>query len=462
MTGTWDGITIALSALNAQKRGLDLTGQNIANANTDGYTRQRLNLATMGAPARPSIWATYQSPGTGVNVTGIDRLRDALLETRAQGRHAQLSDSTAVSSVLTEIEQQFPEPSDKGLQTTLNQFWSGFGDVSNNPGSSAARVQLLQRGNVVTDWLNTTATNLQTVATQQADQLTKAVASVNSMTSELADLNYAIVNGVVGGLPVNDLLDRRDVLAMKISEAVGGTISTAEDGSISIAINGSNLVNRSQAEPLGVGLSGGQTVVQWTNKGTPPPTASITTGQVNGLLTVINTTIPTWQSKLDDVAAALANKVNTQQAAGYDLDGNAGAAMFTGTTASTITMALTGYRQIAASSHAPSGGAVSLDGTNADAIANLATAADSPDVLYQNLVNGLGVVVQASSQGVSSLSAVVSNIDGQRESNSGVNLDEEMTNLLSYQRAYEAAGRMMSAVDSALDTLINRTGMVGR
>jgi len=123
---------------------------------------------------------------------------------------------------------------------------------------------------------------------------------------------------------------------------------------------------------------------------------------------------------------------------------------------------LTDLRQVAASSQAPVGGIVSLDGTNADALANIATAADSPDSLYQNLVNGLGVVVQASSQGVSSLSAVVANVDAQRESNSGVNLDEEMTNLLAYQRAYEAAGRMMSAVDSALDTLINRTGMVGR
>ena len=462
MTGTWDGISIALSALNAQKRGLDLTGQNIANANTEGYTRQRLNLATLGAPARPSIWATYQSPGTGVNVTGIDRLRDALLETRAQGRHAQLSDSTAVSSVLFAIEQQFPEPGENGLQNTLNQFWSGFGDVSNNPGSSAARVQLLQRGNVVSDWLNTTATNLETVAIEQADQLTKLVASVNSMTAELADLNHAIANGVVGGLPVNDLLDRRDVLSMSISEAVGGTITTDVDGAVTIAINGSNLINRSQAETLSVGSSGGQTVLEWPDKGTPPPVAIITTGRASGLLTVINTTIPTWQAKLDDVAAALTNKVNTQQAAGYDLDGNAGAAMFSGTTARTISMVLTDLRQVAASSQAPVGGIVSLDGTNADALANIATAADSPDSLYQNLVNGLGVVVQASSQGVSSLSAVVANVDAQRESNSGVNLDEEMTNLLAYQRAYEAAGRMMSAVDSALDTLINRTGMVGR
>ena len=95
-------------------------------------------------------------------------------------------------------------------------------------------------------------------------------------------------------------------------------------------------------------------------------------------------------------------------------------------------------------------------------MSNTAMLSDSPDVLYQNLVNGLGVVVQAATQGVSSLTSVVSNVDAQRESNSGVNLDEEMTNLLSYQRAYEAAGRMMSAVDSALDTLINRTGMVGR
>ena len=125
-------------------------------------------------------------------------------------------------------------------------------------------------------------------------------------------------------------------------------------------------------------------------------------------------------------------------------------------------MALTDPRQIAASSQAPVGGSISLDGTNADAMSSIATTAGSPDEVYQILVNGLGVAVQASNQGVTSMTSVVANADAQRESNSGVNLDEEMTNLLAYQRAYEAAGRMMSAVDSALDTLINRTGLVGR
>jgi flagellar hook-associated protein 1 FlgK len=146
--------------------------------------------------------------------------------------------------------------------------------------------------------------------------------------------------------------------------------------------------------------------------------------------------------------------VNAGHANGVDLAGNPGAAFYTGTTASTIKIAITDGRQVAAASAGVGG----FDGSNADAMAHLTTADDA----YRAFVAGLGVEAQSANRRADIQNRISSDLDGQRDSVAGVNLDEEMTNMLSYQRAYEAASRMLNAVDEALDTLINRTGLVGR
>jgi flagellar hook-associated protein 1 FlgK len=167
--------------------------------------------------------------------------------------------------------------------------------------------------------------------------------------------------------------------------------------------------------------------------------------------------IPGLSARLDAVAANLASVVNAQHALGYGVDGSTGRPFFSGTTAATIAVAITDPAQVAISSSAGS-----LDSSNADLLADIGTSADGPDKDYQRMIADLGVASQTAARRADIQGNVTLQVDAARESESGVNLDEEMTNMLTYQRSYEAASRVMTAIDSMLDQLINRTGLVGR
>ncbi|MFA7323869.1 MAG: flagellar hook-associated protein FlgK [Candidatus Nanopelagicales bacterium] len=457
--GSFDGLSVALSALYAQRRGLDVTGQNIANANTEGYSRQRVTLESVGAPNTPAIFAQSTVAGGGVQATGIERLRDAFLETRAQIGHAQLSELSAKTNVVTQIEQLFPEPSDRGLQAHLSDFWASLHDVANQPDSLSARAQLLQRATIVSDWLNQASASLSAQSSSATTDLSTLVLQANDAASRLAELNQGILQGSQAGLPINELQDQRDKLAMTLAESVGGTTLTDPDGTVGVYIGGSAVVRGNRAEALQLATSAGTVQLQWARDNSP---VAVSGGKANALLDAVNTVIPSWSAQLDGVAAALASQVNAVHVNGYDLNGIQGVAFFSGASAASIKVVITDPKLIAASLIAPSGGNISLDGGNADALAILGDASTSPDAIYNQMIVSLGISSQSASGRLNTQNAIVSNIDGARASDSGVSLDEEMTQLLTYQRAYEAASRVLTAVDSALDTLVNRTGLVGR
>lgn len=456
---TFDGLSVALSGLYAQRRGLDVTGQNIANANTDGYTRQRVTLESVGAPAVPAMWSTWTGAGGGVQVSGIDRLSDAFLETRVRDGHATLKDLTAGRDVLAQIEQLFPEPGTQGLQAHLSDLWAAFGDVANQPADLSARSQLLQRASIVTDWLNQTSAQLVTQGQSATTDLGVMTQEVNTTAAQIADLNGAIAQGSAAGASVNELADKRDQLSLKLAELVGATSRTDDQGQVTVSVSGSPIVSGTHAEAVQLAVSAGTVTLQWARDGS---TVALSSGQMHGLVDAVNTTIPAWSARLDAFAADLANQVNTVHQAGYDLNGNAGGAIFSGTTAASIHVAITDPALVAASSVPPSGGVVSLDSGNADALAAVGARTTSPDATYRQLVSDLGIASQTASQRTDTQTAITTNLDSAHESQSGVSIDEEMTNLLSYQRAYEAASRVITAVDSTLDTLVNRTGLVGR
>lgn len=441
MSSTWMGISTALSALRTQRVAIDVAGQNIANVNTPGYARQRVQLTA----------------GIGVEITSIQRLYSGILGSRARTEDAQLQDFTVASTSLQQIEQVFPEPSPMGFQSKLDALWSGFADVARDPSNRAARIQVIAQATDAATWLNNAATELQDIAATHRAQLESLVETVNGYAEQLANLNIAISQSVPGTVTANTLLDQRTAMAQQLAQAVGGSYTLDDANMMSVSLGGGTLVTPRSFATLQVSSSGGDTVLQWTHDSSP---ATVLSGAANGHLTAINTTIPAWMTSLDGVADALATKVNSQHTAGWDANGAQGKPLFTGTTASTIALntAITNGSMIAASSAAPP----STDGLNADALSMLATASGGPDALYRELVVSLGLDVQAAQQAASTQEAMAFNITSQIDAESGVNIDEEMANLLTYQRAYEAAARVLTAIDSVLDTLVNRTGVVGR
>jgi flagellar hook-associated protein 1 len=186
---------------------------------------------------------------------------------------------------------------------------------------------------------------------------------------------------------------------------------------------------------------------------------TLTGGQAQAQSLALTSTLPGYQSALDGVASALTTSVNAVHATGYDLSGNAGGAFFTGTTASTISVAITDPSAIAASSTASAGG--NLDSGVAQQIGALGASSSGADAAYRALVANIGSASQRATQQSTVQDSVTSSAQAIQASSSGVSYDDEVTNLLTYQRAYQASSRVLTTMDDMLDTLINRTGRVG-
>ena len=459
MSSTFSGITTALSSLRAQRQGLDVAGQNIANVNTDGYSRQRADMTAIeGVSNVPTIWAKQDPVGSGVNVGDISRMRDELLENRVRTEHANNSYLSGQDSVFDSVQSVFKEPSDTGLQERLSTYWSDWQDLSNSPGDDAVRTKVLQQGSTVTQALNDAHTQLSTIWASNHSAAGTQVAEANADATEIAHLNKGIMQAKVGGLPANELADRRDSLVQRLSELTGATATVRESGAVDLALYGSTLVGGASSRPLA--LTGGQTLsgqsanpvsVNWADSGQP---ATITTGELGSAVDAMNRLIPKYSNALDGVASNLATTVNAAHTAGFDKNGDPGGPFFSGTTADTISVAITDTSKLAAASSP----ATRLDGTNADAIGDLSTSGSGPDVNYRSLVADLGVTAKSASLKAQTQLTITADLDSQHESTSGVSLDEEMASLLSYQRAYEAAAKLMNTVDSTLNTLINNTG----
>jgi flagellar hook-associated protein 1 len=462
VAGTFSSLNTALSALRYNRVAMDVASGNIANVGTDGYARRRVNAEAVGAPSRPAMWSRYDGAGEGVSVRGVDRMVDALLDVRARREHGNQSYLDIRQGVLERVESGIGEPGDNGVAAALADFRTVWHDLANNPGTDAARSQVLGRAATVADALRIQARNIESESGDLRIRALADVAEVNTVASDLAATNKSIAVAGLNGTDTGVLLDTRDQLAMRLSELTGATTTLRADGGFDVTVNGVPLVTGKDAGTLSIatGITAGG-----ADDGTPI-TYAITdgsgttvvpggmTGEIGGLTDLLTTTLPAYSAGLAAVAKQLADETNTQHQAGYDAAGTAGGPLFSydpADPAGTLAVAITAPGKVAASS-VPGGG---LDAGNATALAAITGAEDS----YQRLINGFGTEVASVRRLAANQQVLTGQIDGSREQLSGVNLDEEMVSMMSAQRAYEAAARVMSTVDSVLDTLINRTGL---
>jgi flagellar hook-associated protein 1 FlgK len=460
MASSFGSINTALNSLYAQRRGLDVTGQNIANANTEGYTRQSVEMQSQTGSITPARWAKTDGLGTGVAVSDVQRLRDEYLENRGRAEHGNSAYLTQQSAAFKSIEDTFGEPADTSLQASLGDMWNSWNDVANNPKDKAARSALLEQSATVADGLKSAYTSLAGQYGQNRTSLQAYVDDVNTTATAVAQLNDTIVKATATGLTVNELEDRRDLAVMHLAELTGASASKRMNGAMDVFVGNSTLVSEFTTRSLEV--SGGARLadqatdpmtLRWADTKTPAGAG----GTMGAMVDTMTSIIPDIAAALDQVANKLATTVNAAHSAGYSADGSTGLNFFSGTTAGTITVAITDADQVATSS-APN----SVDNSVADGLADVGITPDGPDADYQSMIGQLGVAAQASSRRSDIQTNVTEQVDASRESVSGVNLDEEMTNLLTYQRGYEAASRVLTTIDSMLDQLINRTGLVGR
>jgi flagellar hook-associated protein 1 len=464
---TFSGLNTATTALWAQQRALDITGQNVANVNTEGYSRQRVELQSMGGTAVPAIYAVNKNVGEGVNADTITRIRDTFLESRAQLEHAGTASLTVADNTLAQIEQAFREPGDTGIQAQLSDMWSAWGSVHNNSTDPGARTAVLQSTQTLVSGLHQTRATLDQQWNQNRDTLGTLVEDVNASAKSIADLNVAIRRATQSGLPTAELADKRDVLVQKLAQQVGATSAPADDGSITVAVGGATLVSGGSTLGLKlIGSSDPDDVASDPPRIVTSPGNSLvrTEGTAAGRLTALTTTIPSYRTQLDQIAQQLASDLNAAHGKGFDQAGNPGGLLFddgagdpTAITAANLTMLVTDPAKLAAASlsKADAGGVASADNANADAIYQLSLANTGTDATYRKMIVALGVQASTATDRLASQSVISTQVDASREAVSGVNLDEELTNMLQYQHAYAAAGKLVTVINDTLDTLIN-------
>ena len=452
------GLYSALSGMNAHKRILDVTAHNVANVNTPGYHRQRVTLEPAGVTSVSAIFAGRSQGAGGVNVASVDRVLDELAESRLLRETAMKAHTSLTSTTLDRIEQAFPEPSDIGIAAQLDDFWAGWSDLSTRPDDLSSRTQLLERSQTVIDALRRASVALDGLEESSRESVGRLATDINDIAGRIAELNRTIVGSATSA---NDLLDQRDLLVTKLAELSGAISRPADGGQIDVYIGGRIIVSGGITQSVRE-IAG---VLQWSSD-----SAAVTApaSKASALAETINDTVPRYRIALDAVAQSLVTSVNTLHFTGYDLTGATGRNFFTpaGVTAATISLSadVAGQPERIAAGE-PDPGPVApgrFDGERARAMAALAGAATGPDARYRSMVSTLGVEVRTAVRRDEIQGQLVQAAANRADSVGGVSIDEEMANMMAAQRGFEAAARVLTAIDEMMGVLIQRTGLVGR
>jgi flagellar hook-associated protein 1 FlgK len=580
MSSPFFGLDIGVSALRAAQQQLDTAAHNVANANTPGYSRQVVTLVEAPAYTYPGFTRSGLPGqiGSGVSVAAITRVRDTFLDGQVQTQMSLQGEWDTRQQELAKIEAVFPEPSDSGLGNSLSKYYSAWQDVAADPSSTAARAALTEQAASLAMDINGDATQLKLVQAGINTQVNQQVTTINSLASQIANLNGQIQRVTVSGSNPNDLLDQREQLLEKLSTIVPTVEMSQPDGTMTVLVGGTDLVSNVSARTM---------VAQKDSSGNSQPTWSdgsavvAGAGQLKALLDVRDTDLAGYQTQLNSLAAAVADSTNALHERGVDSNGNPGQAIFTyyaGNAAGTLAVnpAIAANPQLiaaAAAPNAPGDGSVAgligdlanarsysngipgtdvvggtdlttgttarlatvdvgsaraqtytfsstgpnsltltgADGSNqtitvtdmlpgdtqvlnfdqlgikltvgagaaaksgADIATDLTTTGHNNVVAtslytppqttteyYAGLVGNLGAASSQASEMAQNQQLVVAQLTSQVSEQSGVSLDEEATNMLQFQHAYQAAARVITTMDQMLDTLINNTGLAGR
>lgn len=464
MPSAFFGLDVALRALRAQQKAVDVTSHNIANANTPGYSRQVASMTTTSPYTVPAMGRDPSAGqlGTGVVVASVSRARDSFVDYQLRNELSAQGQWEAARDSLKQVEAIFNEPSTSGLNTLLGRFWQSWQELANSPTDAAVRANLIEQANALATAITYNYQQMRQLQQDLDRQIGLTVEEINTIAARLATLNAQVAQVELTGQRANDLADQRDLLLDQLTKLTRVTTAVSPNGMVQVFLGNRLLVDGTTAHSLRVAPVGPGSFyeVQWAN-GDP---TSVSGGKLKGLLDQRDVALPQFMADLDGLAADLIDAVNGVHSAGFGLDdpgpASPGRSFFSGSGAADIAVAVevaTDPRKIAAAAQPNAPG----DGSQALALAE-ALKTSGLDGKYQSLVAKLGVQVRAAAETVDNQNVLVRHLRRRREALSGVSLDEETVNMLKYQQAYEAAARVITAVDQMLDTLINRTGVVGR
>jgi len=449
MGGLTSTLLIGVQALDATQAALDATSNNIANANTPGYTREVAQLSE-----NEENLSGGNVSGGGVTLEGVESVRDELLNLQIQQQTSLQNSADTVSSGLQSVQTLFSSTGND-IASALSAFSSSLAQLSASPTSTSAQESVLTAGQNLAQSFNTTANGLTTAQSAADQQVTETVGQINSLTQQIAQLNAQLSPSVMSTQNGGTIEDQRDELVQQLSTLTGVSVTQSSDGEVITTGNGTPLVMGGQSYNLqtSTGSNGFQQVLDSDGNNI---TSDISGGQLGGAIQVRDQVIPGFLSSLNTLASQFASSFNAAQEKGYDSSGNAGQAFFSVPTgiagaAAGITVALTSGSQVAASSDGSSGSNGNVANLSA-ALTNNLPSGQSPATAYANIVYQVGTAVSNATSQSTALGQSILQLTNQQSSVSGVSIDEETTNLIRYQTAYEAAARIVSTIQ-ALSTV---------
>ncbi len=464
MPGLFQGLEVGKRALLSHQIYLQTIGHNIANVNTPGYSRQRVRI-TSTYPEINAIGAI----GTGVTVTDIRNVRDLFLGEQFRKENKSLGQWTYKDKIMSQMEALFNEPNDNTLSDLMNDFWDAWSDLSTNPSSISHRMALLESTKLLTNRFHEMATQLNSLRNDIDRDLVAITQDVNRLTSEIAQLNRQIKSQELGSERANDLRDVRDRLLDELSELVDVNTIEQDNGEVLVMIgalavvDGSDSVNITAESYNDNGTLKHRLV--WENSGLEIKNLN---GKLKGLLDARDDIIPRYLDELDLLAQTLIEQVNALHRTGYGLDGTTGLDFFDTTFTDAANIKLNA--EVAADPALIAASASGEPGDNAIALAiqdlrNQRIMVDGTTTMsdyYNGIIGRLGVETHEAKSFSDNYELLVQQVLNAKQSVEGVSLDEEMTNMVKYQHAYDAAARIITTMDEALDVVIKKMGIVGR
>lgn len=449
-------MSIGASGAMAAEVALNITGQNIANASTDGYVRRGANTIEV---ASASSWSVANDISlSGVTVSGITRNADSFLQSEARRTASDTARAASTVAGLTDVESAVEN---SGVFTTIGNFQNALTALNQNPNSTALRAGVIQTGTTMASAFQIAGQGLSAAQAGLQNEAGQGVAQMNTLTTQLAAINTRL-SSTAGGAPAGanvttsdraSLMDQRDALLDQIGQYANVTTTIGTDGSANLTLGGVSgppLVTGNSANTLVSTINSDGTVSLAV--GNAPVTLS--GGSLAGnqaALAKLGQTMTT----LDSLAASIASTVNTAQAGGVDLAGNAGGALFSGTTAATLTMA-TGSGSAIATAGAGSG-ANSADTGNLSAMTSALATLDPADAMNRLLTDVSGAV-QSAQTTQTTLQTLSGAAAASLSSEAGVDLNAEAVNLVKFQQAFQASGKVMQVAHDIFTSILNLTG----
>ncbi len=442
---------IGTKSLTAYQGALDVTANNISNSSNPDYSRQ---VAVLGTDTPQQIGGFIW--GTGVKLEDITRVRNGLTDQQIRDNNSKYSNSNASNVLLNQVQNLLDEPSDQGISNLTTSFLNSWQQLSVTPNSVSLRQNVVQAAQTLSDKIQSVNNGMDSIQTSVKNQINTDVTSVNNDLQQIQSLNAQIFNMQSAGQSPNDLLDTRDKAIDDLSNLVNINVNFDSSNVANISIGGVFAADKVSAVQFKTSIQNGKVVVTSQDGAS---TLNLTGGDLNAATDVYNNKIPSYKSSLDSFVNNLMQSVNSQQSSGYTLDNppQTGINFFDSYTNGVLkinNLVANDPNKIAASADGTSGNgdiALNIAGLSTQKQANGSTILDN----YTSLVSQIGTDVKGTSDTATSYNLTIQQLQQQKASYSGVSVDEEMTNVIKYQRSYTAAAKLITVADQMLQTLLN-------